>query len=146
MKKMLCLFVLLFSTVYENAGTKTVTLAWCLSQDTNVTGYKLYYGSGTVPIGWTPTIYDTNFPPCPGVVLSVGTNSFGTYTNIIDVGNTVMATVSNLTTGITYFFNVTAYDTNGQESVFANEIQYTFTNAVLTRPSKVQDFRVLSIQ
>jgi len=149
MKKMLCLFVLLFSTMYENAGTNTVTLAWCPSPDTNgiVAGYRLYYGSGPVPTGWTPTVYDTNYPPCPGVVLSVGTNIFGKYTNIVDVGNVVTTTVSNLNVGITYFFNVTAYDINGQESVFANEIQYTFTNLpVLTRPSKVQDFRVLSIQ
>jgi len=147
MKKMLCLFVLLFSTVYENAGTNTITLAWCPSLDTNVTGYKLYYGSGQVPTGWTPTVYDTNYSPCPGVSLSIGTNIFGKYTNTIDVGNVVTATVSNLVIGNTYFFNVTAYDVYGQESIFANEIKYIFTNvSVLTRPSKVQDFRVLSIQ
>jgi hypothetical protein len=73
-----------------------VTLAWDPSPDSSVAGYRLYDGVTT-----------------------------GTYTNVIDVGNATTAMVSNLVSGVTYFFAATAYDTNGQESVFSDEVSYT---------------------
>jgi len=73
-----------------------VTLAWDPSPDSSVAGYRIYDGVTS-----------------------------GTYTNVIDVGNVTTATVSNLVSGVTYFFAATAYDTNGQESVFSDEVSYT---------------------
>jgi hypothetical protein len=49
----------------------------------------------------------------------------GAYTNVIDVGNATSATVSNLVNGVTYFFAVMAYGTNGPVSDFSDEISYT---------------------
>ena len=48
-----------------------------------------------------------------------------TYTNVIDTGTVTTQTVSNLTAGVTYFFAVTAYDTNGLESDYSSEVSYT---------------------
>ena len=85
-----------------------VTLAWDPSPDGSVAGYRLYDGV-----------------------------SSGTYTNVIDVGNATNATVSNLVSGVTYFFAATAYDTNGQESVFSNEVSYTVPMLTNGPPSLV---------
>jgi hypothetical protein len=120
----------------------TVTLAWCPSPPTTnnvIAGYKLYVGAGTAT-NWIPTVYDTNQPYCPGVDLINGTNWFRTYTNMLNVGNVTNATVTNLVAGPTYFFAVTAYDTNALESDYSGEVSLTLlppvskpiTNAVLS--------------
>ena len=44
---------------------------------------------------------------------------------MISTGSATTATVSNLVSGATYYFAVTAVDTNGQESDFSSEIIYT---------------------
>lgn len=68
-----------------------------LTWDTNqsVSGYRVYYGAATL-----------------------------VYTNMLDVGNTNFLTVSNLTTGIPYYFAATDYDTNGLESQYSAEISF----------------------
>jgi hypothetical protein len=84
----------------------SVTLAWDPVADDTVAGYRLYEG-----------------------VVS------RTYTNSIDVRNVTTATVSNLAWGTTYYFAITAYDTNGQESAFSDEISFAVpfpTNTDLT--------------
>ena len=77
-------------------GQTSLTLAWDGSPDSSIAGYRLYEG-----------------------VVS------RTYTNVIDVGNATTATVSNLIAGVTYYFAVTAYDTNGLESDYSDEVSYT---------------------
>jgi len=77
-------------------GQPTVTLAWDSSPDSSVTGYRLYAGLAT-----------------------------GSYSEVLDVGNATDATVSNLISGVAYFFAATAYNTNGEESDFSNEVSYT---------------------
>ncbi len=77
------------------ARPQNVTLAWDPSLG-NIAGYFLY--SGTVSEN---------------------------YSQKISVGNTTMALVSNLTTGQTYFFAVTAYNSDGLESGYSNQVQYT---------------------
>src|SRR5277367_1131782 len=69
------------------------TLNWTASTDTNVVGYKVYYGVET-----------------------------RVYTNSIDEGDVTNATVCGLITGTTYYFAVTAYDSFGLESDYSNEI------------------------
>src|SRR5882724_2160189 len=71
----------------------TVTLAWNRNLDRDIAGYRLYYG--TAP---------------------------HTFTERIDVGNTVIATVSDLLGGNVYYFAVTAYNTAGVESLFSNGV------------------------
>ena len=72
-----------------------VSLAWDASVSPNITGYKVY----------------------------VGTSS-GNYGTPITIGNQTTYTVTGLTPG-TYYFAVTAFDTNGDESGFSNEVSQT---------------------
>ncbi len=76
-------------------GQGSVTLAWDSSPDSAIAGYRLYEGA-------------TN----------------GVYTNVVDLGNATSVKASNLVYGVTYYFAVTAYSNNGQESDFSGEISY----------------------
>ena len=92
---------LLFITVLvllpvSSIASPSLTLGWNPSPGTNVAGYHLYYGGAS-----------------------------GNYTNTIDAGTNTMATVPGLTIGATYYFAATAYDGDGLESEFSNEINYT---------------------
>ena len=77
-------------------GQSSVTLAWDPSPGSAIAGYRLYEGAAS-----------------------------RTYTNVIAAGKVTSNTVSSLVGGATYFFAVTAYDTNGLESDFSSEIRYT---------------------
>ena len=48
----------------------------------------------------------------------------GVYTNTVSVGEVTSAAVSNLISGVTYYFAATAYDTVVLESDFSNEVAY----------------------
>jgi hypothetical protein len=74
---------------------QSVTLSWDATGDSNVAGYKIYYG-----------------------VVS------GIYTHCIDVGNVITATVFGLAPDTTYYFAATTYDTFGNESDYSNETTY----------------------
>lgn len=76
-------------------GSYNVTLAWNGSTSTGVTGYRIHYGSAS-----------------------------GTYTGSIAVGNVMTTTVPGLASGVTYYFAVTALDTDGLESDFSNEASF----------------------
>jgi len=70
----------------------TATLTWNAVSDPSLSGYKVYIGTAS-----------------------------GTYTKIIPVGNTTFYTIDSLTTGTTYFFAVTAYNSAGESSP-SNEV------------------------
>lgn len=70
--------------------------SWSASPDTNVVGYEIYYGGAS-----------------------------GDYTNSIDSGNATTVIVTGLVPGATYYFAATAYDAEGNESIFSNEAIYT---------------------
>lgn len=77
-------------------ASHSVILSWNPSVDHSVVGYNVYYGTAS-----------------------------GVYSQIIPVGNVTSVTVSNLVTGVTYFFVVTAVDSVGLESLPSNELSYT---------------------
>src|ERR1035437_9956231 len=77
-------------------GQSSVTLAWEPSSGRAIAGSRFYDGVAS-----------------------------RTYTNVISAGTVTTSTVSGLVSGATYFFAVTAYDTNGQESDFSSEVSYT---------------------
>jgi len=77
--------------------TISVTLAWKPSTSPTTAGYKLYYGAAS-----------------------------RAYTNAVDVGQSTMATISNLVAGTTYYFAATAYDSSGMESPYSNEASGAF--------------------
>lgn len=57
----------------------------------------------------------------------------GNYTTVIDVMNTTTYTIKNLPEGFTYYFAVTAYDINGNESGFSNEVSKNIPSIPLYR-------------
>lgn len=79
----------------------SVTLAWDSSTGNSIGGYRLYIGVAS-----------------------------GTYTSVIDAGKATTTTVASLVSGATYFFAVTAYDTNGQESKFSCEVSCTVPDSL----------------
>ncbi len=58
-----------------------------------------------------------------GYKLHRGTAS-GSYTTSVNVGNQTSYTLSDLTSGTTYYFAVTAYDSSQEESSYSNEVSY----------------------
>ena len=83
----------LFSTV--TAFSAQVTLAWDPNTETNLRGYKLYYGFES-----------------------------SNYTHTIDVGNQTSYSISDLESNVVHYFAATAYDTSGNESDFSEEVSY----------------------
>ena len=69
-----------------------LTLAWNPNTEPYLLGYKVYYGTAS-----------------------------RTYAPSIDVGNMASHTFAGLTPGVTYYFAVTAYDTEHNESDFSEE-------------------------
>src|SRR5215469_9106233 len=72
-----------------------VALAWDPSTDPSVTGYNVYYGTAS-----------------------------RTYTNMIPAGSATSVIVSNLVTGVTYYFAATTYTSDGVESDYSAEAAY----------------------
>jgi hypothetical protein len=82
------------------AGTGSATLAWSEPASyidgtpvAGTIGYKVYYG--TAP---------------------------RTYTNVVDVQNMTSCSIGALSSGRTYYFAITAYDSTGIESDYSNEL------------------------
>jgi len=71
---------------------RTARLSWDENTETDLTGYRLYYGKQS-----------------------------GQHGTAIDVGNQTACAVSGLEPGIDYYFSVTAYDANQEESLPSNE-------------------------
>ena len=81
----------------------TVTLAWDANTETDLDGYKIYYGK---------------------VSRTVSSN----YSNSIDVGNTTQYTLTELEDDATYYLAATAYDQDENESVYSVELVHTTGN------------------
>jgi hypothetical protein len=73
----------------------SVGFVWNANSEPDVVGYRLYVG--TVP---------------------------GLYTGFVEVGNATQYRLTGLVRGMTYYFSLTAYNTAGLESGFADELSY----------------------
>jgi len=73
--------------------TGTISLAWDANTESDLAGYKVYYGTAS-----------------------------GSYGAPISVGKVTSYQLGGLTPGQTYFITLTAYDTAGYESGFSNEV------------------------
>jgi len=109
------IFILCCSGLFQIgvARAASVILAWDANVETNLVGYKLYYGP--VSIGM-PSGADR-------------------YANVIDVGNATVYMVPGLVQGITYGFAVTAYNDEGKESELSPEVAYPRLPAVHLPPT-----------
>lgn len=86
-------------------GSANVTLGWNSSPDSSVAGYNLYCGGAS-----------------------------GNYTNKTNCGTNTVDTVSNLTSGVIYYFAATTYDANGLESAFSTEVAYPVPASPVYQP------------
>jgi hypothetical protein len=82
-----------------------ITLAWDPSPDPAVVGYNLYFGPAS-----------------------------RTYTNMIQVGGANLATISNLVSGVPYYFAATSYDAAGLESDYSDEASYGAITNIFNLP------------
>ncbi|MCJ7603954.1 MAG: DUF4214 domain-containing protein [Desulfobulbaceae bacterium] len=89
----------------------SVSFSWSPNSEANLQGYKIYYGTAS-----------------------------GNYTLSKDVGNPqpsggiVGSTLSGFTEGVTYYFAAVAYDTDGFESDFSDEVLWTCPVTVAAAP------------
>lgn len=86
------------STVPTAAVTGSVTFQWDASSDTDLAGYRVYRSMVSGAYG------------APIATLSASATSYQ---------------ATNLTKAATYFFVVSAYDVNGNESLFSNQVSRT---------------------
>lgn len=94
------------------ARAQDVSFSWIPNTDTTLAGYNIHYGT-----------------------------AHGAYTKVTDVGNPaigddnkVHGSVLNLTAGTTYYFACTAYDDQGKESEYSQEIEWTATGQSTGNP------------
>jgi Fibronectin type III domain len=80
----------------SSALAQSVSLAWDAPTDPSVVGYDVHYGASSSSLTMTQ-----------------------------DVGASTTATISGLTTGLTYYFAVTAYNAAGVNSGYSNAVSYT---------------------
>ncbi len=90
--------------------TVFVLLILCFSQPS-------FAGAGEVTLAWDPPLDATGLA---GYMIHFGPEP-GQYDNSYDVGNVTQCTVSGLAPG-TYYFAVTAYNEEGEESGYSNEV------------------------
>jgi hypothetical protein len=102
-------FPVLFLYLSSAAMAADVSLAWDPSPSSNISGYKLYMG-----------------------------NASGNYGAPITIGNQTTYRVADLVAG-TWYFAVTAFDVEGNESDFSNEVSHTVVPAVVdTTPPTIR--------
>ncbi len=94
------LMALLFQSTGEvrgqtSQGSYLVKFTWNASTSTDVTGYRIHYGTAS-----------------------------GTYTASIAVGNVTSGTVTGLAEGVTYHFAVSAFNASGSVSGYSNEVSF----------------------
>ena len=80
----------------STAGTATVS--WNPNMESDLSGYKIYYGTASATYTQVQNVALTSTPSTPSL------------------------TLNSLTDGETYFFAVTAYDLNGNESASSGEV------------------------
>ena len=101
--KVILLFAFLFFFAVTQSYALDVTLEWDPNTEPDLDGYKVYYKTGS------------SGPPYSGKGATEGDSP-------IDIGNVTTYSLHGLTDGITYFFVVTAYDTEDLESDYSNEV------------------------
>jgi chitinase len=78
------------------AFSAEVELSWDPNQESDLAGYRIYYGTAS-----------------------------GSHSVMVEVGNTTTYTHTDLQSGVTYYFVATAYDTSGNESDYSEEVSNT---------------------
>jgi hypothetical protein len=103
------LFAAFFFLFGSQALAGTATLSWNANSESDLAGYKIYYGT-TPRTGSNPA--------------TCGLCGYNTNTNVglTSTPASPSYTITGLTDGTTYYFSVTAYDTSGNESAFSSQV------------------------
>jgi len=110
------LFVCLATFIFTSPTfAQDVNLSWDASPSDTVAGYKIYYSQ------------NDDSQPFVGTGATEGDSP-------IDVGDNLSTAISNLEDNAIYYFAVTAYDIDGNESIYSNIVS-TGWQPVLTQPS-----------
>lgn len=106
MKKVLVLLMVVFAASFSMAQSEMVKLVWDANTETDLAGYKMYWGDVS-----------------------------GSYGTPVDVGLVTEhpLDLSEWTDGV-YYFAVTAYDNRGNESGYSNEVSYEVDHTAPTPP------------
>lgn len=100
-KKIFIILLTFFALVIADCALAgTATVSWNANTESDLAGYKIYYGT-SARSGACPT---------------------GGYPSVVNVGKVTSYIFSNLTEGATYYFSVTAYDTSNNESTCSSEV------------------------
>lgn len=110
-----CSVIALFFCFVTPCHGMDITLAWDANTEPNLAGYKVYYDS------------DGSGEPYGGIGATEGDSP-------IDVGNVTEFTLYGLLDGEVHFFAVTAYNDEGLESDYSNEVS---TRGSADRPGDV---------
>ena len=92
-----------------SAHSAELTIVWDPNAEQNIAGYKIYYKT------------ESSGPPYNGTGLTEGNSP-------IDVGNQIEFTLHGLINDINYFLAATAYNTEGLESDYSEELIYNTGN------------------
>jgi hypothetical protein len=103
----LFLILLLWPTL-SMAGE--VTLAWDANSETNLAGYKLYYDG------------DSDSETYGGTDANQGDSPIVIYLDDLEDADSPVFSLSGLTAGEYYYFSLTAFDSDGMESDFSDEV------------------------
>lgn len=105
----LAIFFGLFPLLHiANAGD--VTLAWDANTESNLAGYKLYYDS------------DSSTEMYQGIGATEGDSPVPIYLEDLADPDSPIFSLTGLENGQYYYFVLTAFDTDGLESDFSNEV------------------------
>lgn len=88
-------WIIIFVLIASFAHADDVTLAWDANIEPDLAGYKLYWGL-----------------------------SSGNYEWNVDVGNVTEYTIKTIPPWVLVFYAATAYDTDGNESDYSNEVKH----------------------
>ncbi len=99
-----------------NANAASVTLAWDANPETDITGYRVHFGTAS-----------------------------RSYTEEIYAGNSTSITIPNLTNGVTYYFAATANSSFGIESNYSTELVHTIAPGPTPSPTPPGPAELLNI-
>lgn len=104
----ICISMTIFLTLANSSEAAEVSLKWDANTEPDLAGYKLYSGTQSRE-----------------------------YEAPVNVGNVTQFTVTGLLEKETYYFAVTAFDTEDRESDYSNEVSTTIPNCPPGAPCSV---------
>jgi len=114
------IFLLVIAAATVSAQTDSITLIWEPNTEPNLAGYNLYYKK------------DTSGPPYDGIGLDQGDSPITIYlsdrideNNHLSDDNNPEFELTGMVDYVTYFMTLTAFNDEGLESGYSNEVSYT---------------------